>query len=147
MNVQQLQPASLADLVAVARRHAEAEGAGDLVATMATLEGEPVYDLWPIGRRFSGMDAVERYYRYFFAEAAPRIRGFTLHAEWEGAEGLAQDYSIDVDLDGELRRFRVFGVLTFGRERMSGERLYADEAFLRFLLGPIWDETQDISSL
>ena len=41
------------DLVQVAFRHAAAEGVNDLAGTMATLEGEPVYELYPIGRTFA----------------------------------------------------------------------------------------------
>ena len=51
--------ASLAELVEVAYRHAAAEGAGDLAGTLATMEDEPVYELYPVGLRLANDQDVE----------------------------------------------------------------------------------------
>jgi hypothetical protein len=40
---------------------------------------------------------------------------------------------------------RIFAILTFGKEKLSGERMYADETLLRCLVGPLWDELTPIS--
>ena len=40
-----------AELVAIARAHAEAEGRNDLATALATLESDPVYELQRSGER------------------------------------------------------------------------------------------------
>ncbi|ARS27680.1 hypothetical protein [Sphingomonas sp. KC8] len=135
----------IAALVAVARDHARTEGEGDLDAILATMEGEPVYDFYPIGRRFTGMDRTRRYYQHFIANVQPQIAGFEQHSEWVGEDGLVQEYSVVLHPAGQApRRHRILGVLTFGDRLLSGERLYSDEAFFRTLIGPIWDELEPI---
>ena len=47
---------TIAELTAIAHQHAAAEADGDLAATLATLEADPVYELYPVGLRMTGMD-------------------------------------------------------------------------------------------
>ncbi len=132
-------------LEAVARAHAAAEGSGDMAGTMATLEPDPLYTLLPAGRQLRGTDTVRRYYDYFFAAVAPRIAGYDLIGEWVNDIGLAQEYTIAVrNDDGTIGTHHVFGILTFGATRLSGERLYASDAFFRILFGPLWDEAEPL---
>lgn len=139
--------ASLAELVEVAYRHAAAEGAGDLAGTLATMEDEPVYELYPVGLRLAGMDRTRRYYEYFFAEVAGRTLGYQLFTEWVGAPGLMQEYEVTLRCDdGSAKSFRVASILKFGRTLLSGERLYADEEFFRILFGPLWSELEPIDA-
>ena len=135
---------SLQRMIDLAHAHAAAEGAGDLEGTLATLEPEPFYEFHPAGCSFSGMENTRRYYRHFFAEVMPRIVGHTLHGEWSGPEGLAQEYSVVVrDERGATREHRIVGIIKFGPDKLSGERLYASDELLRFLVGPLWDEIGD----
>ena len=67
--------------------HAELESGHDLEALMGTMEGEPIYDLYPVGKRFQGMENTRRYYRHFFAEVQKGIRGFTPRSEAIGDQG------------------------------------------------------------
>jgi hypothetical protein len=132
---------TLEEFVAIARRHAEAEGADDLAGTLATLDPDPVYEFFPSGRRFTGMDATRRYYEHFFANVRPRIAGYTMHAEWLSDTGLAQEYTVVVrEDDGSLREHRMIGILNFGSGALAGERLHGSDELLRFLVGPLWDE-------
>ena len=138
---------SITGLIVAAYNHAVAEAAGDIDAIMATMEGEPVYDFYPIARRFSGWERTRRYYDHFVAHVMQRITGYELHHEWVGEGGVIQEYSVMVAPEtggGDPVCHRVLGILTFGEDRLSGERLYADEAFFRMLLGPIWDELEPI---
>ena len=66
---------SIAELTAIAHRHAAAEADGNLAATLATLEPDPVYELYPVGLRMTGLPLARRYYEHFFARTAPRIVG------------------------------------------------------------------------
>ncbi len=132
---------TLQEFVAISRRHAEAEGADDLAGTLATLDADPVYDFFPAGRRFTGMDATRRYYEHFFANVRPHIAGYTMHGEWLSDDGLAQEYTLVVrGDDGALREHRMIGILNFGREGLAGERMHGSDELFRFLVGPLWDE-------
>jgi hypothetical protein len=129
-------------MVAVALAHAAAEGAGDLEETMATLDDAPVYELLPRGVALRGRDAARRYYEHFFANVMPRVTGFDLRSEWITAEGVLQEYTLFVDGLGEPGvGHSIIGILTFGDEgKLSGERLYASDALLEFMFGPVLDE-------
>jgi hypothetical protein len=135
--------ATLAQLTEIAHRHSAAEAAGDLEGTLRTLEGEPVYELYPCGLQLRGMDRARRYYEHYFAHVAQRMVGYELLTEWVGPDGVAQEYDITARLDGGgTATFRVLGILKFGEKAMSGERLYAEETFLRILFGPLWSELE-----
>lgn len=138
---------SVVELTAIAHRHASAESAGDLAATMATLEPEPVYELYPIGLVMRGRSLAQRYYEHFFAEVARRIVGYELLGEWVNELGLLQEYNVRVSCDdARVRAFRVVGLLKFGAHALAGERLYADTEFLRILFAPVWGELEAVSS-
>ncbi len=133
------------DLVKNALRHSQAEGANDMAGTMATLESEPVYDLYPVGLRMVGGDRTRRYYEHFFAEVSPRIAHYSMVSEWIGKDGVNQEYDVTYRYDdGRLKVFRILGILTFGERLMTGERLYADEELLRIMFAPVWDELEPI---
>ena len=133
------------DLVKNALRHAEAEAGFDMAGTLATLESNPVYDLMPIGLRMVGMDRARRYYEHYFANVAPRIVHFSLVAEWIGKDGVNQEYDVTYRHDdGTAKTYRILGILTLGAEKMTGERIYAQDELLRIMFAPIWDELEPI---
>jgi len=136
--------ATPAELIAIAHRHSAAEAAADLEGTLATLEGEPTYELYPVGLQLRGMERVRRYYDYFFAQVLPHTMGYELRSEWVGEQGLLEEYDITCRIDGAVQTYRVLSILKFGRRALSGERLYADERFLRFLFGPLWFELEPL---
>jgi hypothetical protein len=130
-------------LAAVARAHADAEARGDLEGTLATLDADPVYELLPMGVTLRGGGTVREYYERFFRECMPRVLGYELRNEWLMDDGLGQEYRIDVDTDDGPRRHDILGILTFGDHGLlSGERLYASDALLRFLFGPLLPEAR-----
>ncbi len=124
------------DLVAVARAHAAAEAVGDLETTLATLEADPVYELWPLGVAFRGRDAARVYYEHFFANVRPLVSGYELRNEWVNDHGLAQEYVIEFRRPDGAERHPVIGILTFGTSALSGERLYGSDRLFRLLCGP-----------
>jgi len=141
---------SQSDLVKNALRHAEAEGAFDMAGTLATLENEPIYDLFPVGLRMVGMDRARRYYEQDDVSVLPRsIASFEAFenamtvdvAEWINPNGVCQEYDVTYRHDnGAVRTFRILGILTFGEKLLSGERIYAEEEMLRIMFAPVWDE-------
>ena len=83
------------------------------------------------------------------------------HAEWGEATGEPGHFGVVLDAaaewggdnlidvvyrhgDGVTRTHRILGVLTFGRDRLSGERIYTDETMLRAMFGPLWDQLEPI---
>ena len=137
---------SLLQLVMAAARHVATETNGDLEGILATLEGEPVYDFYPVGRRLSGMNNTRRYYEHFVANAMPRIVDVEQHGEWIGDVGVVQEFTLSLEHPhaGETTSHRIIAILTFGEERLSGERMYSDEFLFRALLGPLWDAMAEI---
>jgi hypothetical protein len=133
-------------MVAVAHAHAAAEEAGDMDATMATLDDDPVYELQPIGRELRGRDNARRYYEHFFAHCMPQIVGFELRSEWITDEGVGQEYRLSVAGPDGPQRHDIIGILTFGQDgRLSGERLWASDEMFRILFGPVLDLTTPIA--
>jgi hypothetical protein len=133
------------ELAAIARAHAEAEGRNDLATTLATLEAEPVYELQPVGRVLRGRDAARCYYDHFFAHFRPLVLGFELRGEWVNDEGVGQEYVITLRTPGGgTERHHVIGILTFGRDALSGERVYASERLLRLMFGPAYERTEPL---
>lgn len=134
-------PLTQEQYIAVARRHAQAESDADVDGTLATLDAEPAYYFYPAGRKFTGMANARRFYENFVRHFKPRIRNVEFHGEALGPDGLFQEYTISLACDdGQVRAYRILGVLVFGENALAGERMYADEALFRLIAGPLWDE-------
>lgn len=137
--------ASLDELIKVGHAHNRAEETNDLAGTLATLEAEPVYEAYPVALKFEGMAATRAYYEHFFANVAPRIAQFQMRTEWVGKDGVCQEYDVWYQHDdGVTRTHRVLGILLFGRTKLTGERIYSDETFLKVLFGPVWNQMRPI---
>ena len=127
-------------MVALAHHHARVEGAGDMDATMATLEDDCRYELMPTGIVFSGLDAARTYYEHFFSTFRATAVGGEMRAEYVSDEGVCQEYAITVRApDGTEESFPIVSILTFGKTKLSGERVYAEDRFLRLLFGPAYE--------
>jgi hypothetical protein len=133
--------------IALAHAHATSEGAGDFDGVLATLEADPVYELQPVGLAFRGLDAARVFYRHFFASFQPLIDSYSLRSEWVGDDGAAQEYVIRLLFpEGRRESHRVIGVLTFGRDALSGERVWASERLLRLMFGPAYELARPIGA-
>jgi hypothetical protein len=126
-------------MVAVAHAHAAAEAAGDLEATMATLDDDPVYELQPMGVALRGRDTAREYYEHFFANVMPMMTSYRLRSEWVTDEGVGQEYELFVAGPDGPRRHAIIGILTFGAGALSGERIYAGDELLQLFFGPLLD--------
>jgi len=132
------------ELVAIALAHARSEAGDDIELTLSTLEAHPVYELQPIGRVLRGMAAARRYYEHFFARFRPLVRGYELRGEWVTDEGVGQEYVITLATERGDERHHVIGILTFGENALSGERVYASERLLRVMFGPAYEESEPL---
>ncbi|MDD3797789.1 MAG: hypothetical protein PHE36_01275 [Novosphingobium sp.] len=137
----------ISKLVSIAVAHAELESTQDLDALLATMEGEPVYEFHPLGKRFCGMANTRRYYTHFMQDVQPRILGFSQISEAIGNEGMVQEYTVTVAHEGDAEPavHRIMAILTFGEQGLSGERMYCDDKFFRTLVGPLWDELEPVA--
>ena len=126
-------------------RHAELEAKADLEGTLATLVDEPSYEFLPVGRGMYGMAQVRRYYEHLFASFIPRTRSYRLLEEWVSARSVAQEYEIEVEVDGRSERHRVVGVLFAEGSLLGGERVYASERCIRLMTGDaLFEELQPL---
>ena len=116
-------------------RHAAVESAGDLEATMATLVAEPEYEFLPMGWTMSGSDMVRRYYRPLMSSFIPSPHDFELIDKWVSEASVAQEYRIDVEVDGAVESHRVVGILWVDGDLLGGERIYASERCARLMAG------------
>ena len=133
-------------MIAVAHAHAAAEEAGDIDATMATLDDDPFYELLPMGVGMRGRAAVQQYYEHFFANCMPKVTDYRLRSEWVTDEGVGQEYQLTLDNGSGPQRFDIIGILTFGTNgRLSGERIYASDELIRILFGPMLDLTEKLA--
>jgi hypothetical protein len=138
-------PLDRQQLIEIAHRHARVEGEGDIDAVMATLDPNPTYLFYPIGLGFFGTNNARRFYEVFMREVKPRILSYSLDGEWIGDTGVAQEYRITARGPDDCETtYKVLGILTFGECGLSGERLYASEAFFRLLAGSMWDALQPV---
>lgn len=139
--------AARAAMYELGMRHATLEGEGDLEGTMDTLVEEPVYEFWPVGRRMTGREQVRRYYRHLIDDFMPSQIGYTMLAETLSGEALSQEYAIEMRGDDGPETHRVIGILYADPDEphlMGGERIWGDEAFLRRMVGPVWDDLEPI---
>ena len=76
----------------------------------------------------------------------PRVTGFDLRSEWVTDEGVLQEYTLYVDgLGAAGSGHSIIGILTFGEDgKLSGERLYASDALLEFMFGPVLDDAEPL---
>ena len=126
------------------RRHADAEAKADLEATMATMVAEPYYEFHPLGLTLSGGDMVRRYYTQFYENFLPRTASYRLIEEWVNETSVAQEYEIGLRVGDGLETHRVIGILYADGELLGGERIYASEAFVRHMAGPMFGELEPL---
>ena len=134
-------------MYALGMKHAMLEAGGDLDGTMATLIDVPVYEFWPMGKRMTGRDQVMRYYEHLVGDFMPRQIGYEMVAETLSSEALSQEYMIEIHGDNGPEKHRVLGILVAasdGSGLMSGERIWGSDAFLRQMIGPVWDDLENI---
>lgn len=124
-------------MVELAREHSRLEAAGDLAGTLATLHDDCVYEMHPAGRVFRGIANARIAYTAFFEQFRARTLGSTLRQEWVTDEAVGMEYTVTLRDDaGTARVHSVIGIITFGTELLSGERVYASDEFFRLAYGP-----------
>ena len=124
-------------------RHATLEARCDLEGTMATLIDDAVYELHPMGLVLRGSSQVRRYYENLMGNFIPNTVGYELLSEWVSESSVAQEYEIEVRVDGGTEKHRVIGILFADDARsgkLGGERVYGGEQILRLMFGELYDE-------
>ena len=132
-------------VLALCHEHAAAEAAFDIDRVLATLVAEPLYEFYPAGRMLSGRSGIERFYRSQYPAFAGQVVDFDLLGEWVNEGAAVQEYVIVVrQASAAPGTNRVLSMMPVDEASglLAGERLYCDEAFVRCLLGPLWEETR-----
>ncbi len=122
-------------MLELGQRHAALEARCDLEGVMGTLVEEPVYEFYPARLGMRGRSEVRRYYEHLFSKFISRTRSYELIAEWANESAVAQEYEIELEVDGKLERHRVLGILFASGELLGGERVYASERCIRLMVG------------
>lgn len=137
-------PLDAAAVRALGYRHAEVETACLMEETMATLVEHPIYDFLPVGLRLEGAEAVRAYYAHLFDHFLPHVEGTDLVGEWADESALVQEYVVHLQLGDLAEVHRIIGILYVDGTLLGGERIWASEATLRRLLGPVYDQLTPI---
>ena len=134
------------DMARLGTHHATVEADCDMEATLATLVAEPVYTFQPMGLTMRGGAMVRRYYENLFANFIPSTRGYTLLEQWVSERSVAQEYEIQVEVEGgAIESHHVVGVLYAEGRLLGGERVYASERCARLMLGDaLYDELRPL---
>jgi hypothetical protein len=127
-------------VLAICHEHAAAEAEMDMSQVLSTLVPHPRFEYFPLGRVMLGWTKVERFYLEQYPRFVRQVVGFELLDEWVNDRAALQEYTITV---GEQERslYHVISMMHVDQdsELLTGERLYCDEAFVRILLGPLYD--------
>ena len=129
-------------VAALGARHVEREGACDLEALMDTLNDDPLYEYPALRKRFRGRDKARRFYEFFFEHFSPNVIDTRLVNEWANATSVTQEYDVTLSFDGVKEQHRILGVLFVVGDKLGGETVYASEATVRRMIGPIFDELE-----
>ena len=132
-----MDPQAVADLC---HEHAQAEAELDIDRVLATLVPVPRYEFFPLAMTMVGWKNIERFYRDQYPNFVPLVRGYELLGEWANEHAALQEYAIDIRHDGaRTASYRVMSIMPVDEQSglLTGERLYADDEFVRALLGPL----------
>jgi hypothetical protein len=125
----------------IARRHAGAELVQDLETTLATMEGEPVYRLYPIGLEMRGRQNAERFYRQWFPRLLPRIVGTSNVLEVVTETGLYTEKHLGYRSEGgKTNWYHCATLIVAGDSGVVAEHIHGEEEFHRLLFGELFDE-------
>jgi len=124
--------------------HAEREAARDFDAVMATLSDNPRYEYPTLGKGFSGRSNAERFYRWFFENFSPKVTHYVLINQWVNEGSVAQEYDVTLTFDDVDETHRILGVLFVEGDKLGGEVVYASEAAIRRMTGPMFSELVEL---
>jgi hypothetical protein len=138
---------SLEKMLALGRLHARLEAERKLEPLMDTLVPGAVYEFHPMGLTMEGSANVRRYYEQLLGGFMTWVRGYELLDEWANDHSVAQEYDIQVQVDGgPLEIHRVVGILVHqpGTELLGGERVYGGERIVQLMVGELYDELEPL---
>ena len=130
---------------ALAEEHVRCEIAHDVDGVLATLEDEPFYDIHPQGLRFTGRDAVRRYYEWLFNSFGPRQRRTDEIATYVGDQGMTFEHRLWFERsDGSIACHDLIGIDVAGETRLKGEKIFGHPELIEAMVGPLLLEATPI---
>lgn len=121
--------------------HADAEAEFDIDGVLATLVPSPRHEFFPLALSLTGWATIERFDRHQYPRFVAQVVGYELSGEWVNEQAALQEYVINLrGKDDGVASYRVMSIMSVDDAvgRLSGERLYCDEWFVRALLGPLF---------
>lgn len=135
-------------LLAMVRRHMDAELAQDIDAVMATLVTDPYYEIHPLGLRIRGRAAVREMYRKLLpgsfdliveSQAMTFNTGDPKHV-WIGPDGVViREFCTVQPPDGSRFGISEMAIFSFEGDLLAGEQFYCNgplAALFKQALGP-----------
>lgn len=135
---------SIDQVAALGRKHAMLEGEQKLEELMDTLSAHPIYEFPTIAKQFAGWENTRRFYTGFFQHFSNHVVDTDLLGEWVNASSVVQEYDVSLDFDGATETHRILGILMVDGDKLGGERVYASDLAIRRMLGPMYDELEDL---
>ena len=135
-------------VAALCHEHAQAEAKLDIDRVLATLVPVPVYEFFPLAMAMVGWKNIERFYRDQYPTFVPLVLGYKFLGEWTNEDAALQEYAIDIRQEGaRTASYHVMSMMPVDEQsgRLTGERLYADEEFVRTLLGPLCEVLEPLT--
>jgi hypothetical protein len=134
-------------MLELGHRHARLEAERQLEPLMETLVQDAIYEFHPMGLAMRGSANVRRYYEQLLGRFMTWVRGYELLDEWANEHSVAQEYDIQLQVDGgPLETHRVIGILFQqpGTALLGGERVYGGERIVRLMVGELYDELEPL---
>ena len=91
---------SVEKMLEIGRLHARLEAERRLEPLMDTLVPDAVYEFHPVGLTLQGSANVRRYYEQLLGRFMTWVRGYELLDEWANDHSVAQEYDIQLQVDG-----------------------------------------------
>ncbi len=82
-----------------------------------------------------GRELVQAYYKHLFASFMPMARGATLLGEWCNETSFAEEYRIEILVDGVVESHQTLGIMLVDGDYLTGERIWGSERLLRLMMG------------
>lgn len=137
-------PERMAEL---AFQHEQYEFDADVEAILSTLVPEPVFYFFPHGVRVEGQGAVRAMYEGLCAHLLPKLNTSDPNAKREMTAFATNDSQLLAEVeqgftfpDGQVRRVRMYAVVGFDGELITGETTYMDQALADYIGERVFDE-------
>jgi len=140
-------------MIAMVRKHMDAEIRKDIDGVMATLISEPYYEIHPLGLRIRGQAAVREMYKRLLPGSFDHIvesRAMTFNTGdpndlWIGPDGVViREFCIVQPPGGEPFEISEMAIFSFQGDLLKGEQFYCNEPLTKLFRGALGPEFTEL---